>query len=170
MCTVLLPPGGYPIAVNIYIIYHILCHIISYIISYIILNHIIGGMITIDIGNAEVHHKSHAHVFYVTWCLILSLMLQWSHPGRSRRDLWSRSDADISQVLSRSSGVAVPSRSAQSSAPVGSLWKRFPWLCKGVRRLLWRPHLRGRPSFSAASVSSTAGRYFSAAGQMFPES
>jgi hypothetical protein len=25
MCTVLLPPGGYPIAVNKYIIYHIYC-------------------------------------------------------------------------------------------------------------------------------------------------
>jgi len=35
MCTVLLPPGGYPIAVNRYIIsYHIISyHIISYIIS-----------------------------------------------------------------------------------------------------------------------------------------
>jgi hypothetical protein len=30
MCTVLLPPGGYPIAVNKYIILHIIYHIISY--------------------------------------------------------------------------------------------------------------------------------------------
>ena len=118
-------------------------------------------------------HKSTTNptcMFYVTWCLIMSLLLQWSHAGRCRRDLWSRSYADISQVFTRSSGVAVPSRSSQSSAPIGSFWKRFPWLCEGVRRLLWSSHLRGRPSFFAASVSSTAGRCFSAAGQMFPES
>ena len=126
--------------------------------------------VRIDRGDAEVHQKSHVHVFYVTWCLIFSLLLQWSDAGRCRRDLWSRSDADISQVLSRSSGVAVPSRSSQSSAPIGSFWKRFSWLCKGVRRLLWSSHLHGRPSFFAASVSSTAGRRFSAAGQVFPES
>jgi hypothetical protein len=35
MCTVLLPPGGYPIAVNKYISYHISYHIIYHIISYI---------------------------------------------------------------------------------------------------------------------------------------
>ena len=31
----------------------------------------IDGVNTIDSGNAEVHHKSHMHVFYVTWCLIM---------------------------------------------------------------------------------------------------
>ena len=48
MCTVLLPPGGYPIAVNKYIIsYYISYHIISYIISYHIISyHIISYIIS----------------------------------------------------------------------------------------------------------------------------
>ena len=41
MCTVLLPPGGYPIAVNKYIIssYHIICNVIS---SYHVICHVIS--------------------------------------------------------------------------------------------------------------------------------
>jgi len=50
MCTVLLPPGGYPIAVRYIISYHIISyHIISYhIISYHIISyHIIFGLKTV---------------------------------------------------------------------------------------------------------------------------
>ena len=58
MCTVLLPAGFNPIAVNKYIIS---CHIISYIISYIISHHIISYHITSYIISYHIisHHISY---------------------------------------------------------------------------------------------------------------
>jgi hypothetical protein len=82
MCTELLPPGGYPIAVNKYIIsynisYHHIISYIIYIVSYIILYHILSaqgiqdhitfleylksGMLVFCIGNTKV---GRFHIFY----------------------------------------------------------------------------------------------------------
>ena len=48
MCTALLPPGGYRIAVNKYIVsYHIICHIVSSyrIVSYIVSYHLLETLV-----------------------------------------------------------------------------------------------------------------------------
>ena len=64
MCTVLLPPGVNPFAVNKYISYHITYHIISYhIISYHIISYLIIYHITSYITS---HHIKDP--FYVTVC------------------------------------------------------------------------------------------------------
>jgi len=103
--------------------------------------------------------------------LLLSPLFQWSVGARRGRRLWSRSDADLPQVLSGTFGVVVPSRGSQSSAPVRSFGTRFPWLCEGVGQFLRRSRLPGRSSVTSASVSGpTRRRRPSAVGQMLPES
>ena len=68
MCTVLLPPGGYPIAVNKYTLsYHIIYHIISYI-SYIISSVSIGNIqLVLGLYHESVDLSVHAvWMFWVT--------------------------------------------------------------------------------------------------------
>jgi len=49
MCTKLLPPGGYPVAVKYIISYHIISYIISYrILSYLILSYHIISYALVD--------------------------------------------------------------------------------------------------------------------------
>ena len=69
MCTVLLPPGDNPIAVNKYIIYrniscHISCHIISYhVISYHIVSYLIISYHTISC-HIYIYHVIPYHISY----------------------------------------------------------------------------------------------------------
>jgi len=63
MCTVLLPPGGYPIAVK-YISYHITSYIIYHIISYHIMSyHIIPYHIPYNISY-------HTVPYHISYCII----------------------------------------------------------------------------------------------------
>ena len=66
MCTELLPPGGYPVALNKYIIsYHISYHIISYIISYHIISyHISSYIISYHISYHIISYHISYHISY----------------------------------------------------------------------------------------------------------
>ena len=82
MCTEQLPPGGYPIAVNKYIIsyhiilYHIISyHIISYHISYHILYHITSYIISYIISHHIISHIISYHIISIDLflCILVTL-------------------------------------------------------------------------------------------------